>query len=133
MINNHSCLSHKFLKTELYGENQQVSQKIHRRVSSCFKNSHINLKYCNYNSPAHIKKGFYSWSYFRPMIIFEFNQFRPIIIERNQISFESTYLAANKHPPDSTTDHSSAISTVPSSSTSSSLIALEKTNRFQEL
>ena len=38
------------------------------------------------------------------MIILEFNQFRPIIIERNQISFESTYLAANKHPPDSSTD-----------------------------
>ena len=53
VINNHACLSHKFLKIELYGEKQQVSQKIHRRVSSYFKNSHINLKYCN--SPAHIK------------------------------------------------------------------------------
>ena len=53
VINNHSYLSHKFLKIELYGEQQQVSQKIHRRASSCFKNSHINLKYCN--SPAHIK------------------------------------------------------------------------------
>ena len=55
------------------------------------------------------------------MIILEFNQFRPIIIERNQISFESTYLAANKHPPNSATDCSSAIGTVPSSSTWSSL------------
>ena len=120
VINYHSCLSHKFLKIELYGEKQQVSQKIHLRISSCFKNSHINLKYCN--SLAPIKEGFYSWSYFRPMIILEFNQFRPIIIERNQISFESTYLAANKHPPDSTTDRSSGIRTVPSSSASSSLI-----------
>ena len=42
------------------------------------------------------------------MIILAFNQFRPIIIERNQISFESTYLAANKHPPNSATDCSSA-------------------------
>ena len=53
VINDHSCLSHKFLKIELYGVNQQVSQKIYLRVSSCFKNSHINLKYCN--SLAHIK------------------------------------------------------------------------------
>ena len=40
------------------------------------------------------------------MIILEFNQFRPTNIERNQISFESTYLAANKCPPDSTPDRS---------------------------
>ena len=53
VINYYSCLSHKFLKIELYGEKQQVSQKIHLRISSCFKNSHINLKYCN--SLAHIK------------------------------------------------------------------------------
>ena len=53
VINYHSCLSHKFLNIELYGEKQYVSQKIHRWVSSCFNNSHMNLKYCN--SPAPIK------------------------------------------------------------------------------